>query len=1182
MVITVVTGTDPVANMAALQAAVNSAVGGDEVAAPVATYDGTLVLPTKIISAAAVIVRPVSFVGLPLAGTRIDPSHAVFMPKIRVLVNNAPGIRTCLPANGVANGYVIQCFEVEANAFAGGNLVELGNTNNQLSNKQDTLAKVPANLTLDRCYIHGTPFNGQKRGISLDGNHILVTECYISDCWSIGQDSQAISGFNGIGDYTVTNSYLEGSTENFLMGGSDPLIPNLVPTGLVFTRNDVEKPLAWRSPILSTPTGVMGSPTTGGTLPAGTYNYQVVAQRTSYQNNVARSTASSVVSVAVSPPDCAVTLTWNPVAGAQRYLVYRNGGLFFTVTGTTSFVDIGDPGTAGSIPTTPGTVRQVKNLLELKNFDTARIQGNRFTRTWRQAQDGYAILFTPANQNGGNNATAVRNVLFKCNWVRSAAGGFQITAHDSGGNHHVSQRTDGITIEGNLFTDLGSFWSSGSEVGRDFLIGTDDTGTNPREGVSRLTINHNTFIWSNGATRGFLYFYGFSQATGQYDALLSFVYTNNLTIRGTFGLFGANINEGLSCLTAYCPGFNYQKNAAAGTNVNLYPPNNFHPTLTFWQAQFTSYGGSAVDDYRILPGSPYEDAGTDGLDLGAMIDCINASYAGSAPPQTCTFTVSPPVLNVTSTAQVGTADVTTQGGCAWTAASNDGWITITAGASGTGNGTVVFDIAANTGIARLGTLTIAGSTVTVAQDAVPVACTYSATPLTFTSPDTGDTGLTVDVVTQPGCAWTAVSNDSWLTVTGGSSGTGSGTVTFDVDPNVGTSSRTGTLTVAGYTVTVTQAGTVCTYSTVLSDTAVQPAAGSTITATITTSSGCAWTASSNDAWLTLSASSGTDSGTVDITVAANALFTQRSGTVVIAGTLFTITQAAAIAPPPVCTFSVAPTTLAPTATGGTYSVTITASDPACAWVAVANDLWLGVTASFGSGSGSVGIIVASHSDTSPRTGTVTVAGEVITVTQAAAGCAYQVTPTGFQVSAAGRSDTISVLTQASCAWTAVSNDGWITVTAGDSGTGSGIVSFTVAPNTGATRIGTLTVAGQTVMVRQLRQGVPPPVFLPTDPRPLPSQFTDPDDYLDALAAWYAANIRSLLQEPKVCLQWSDDGGHTWSHEHWIGVGRLGQYKKRAIWHRLGSSRDRTYRVVMSDPWPWRLLDGYMRVTEGSE
>ena len=55
-----------------------------------------------------------------------------------------------------------------------------------------------------------------------------------------------------------------------------------------------------------------------------------------------------------------------------------------------------------------------------------------------------------------------------------------------------------------------------------------------------------------------------------------------------------------------------------------------------------------------------------------------------------------------------------------------------------------------------------------------------------------------------GCAWTARSNEAWITVTSGASGNGSGSVAFIVDGPQGKNDRTGTLTIAGHTFTVTQ------------------------------------------------------------------------------------------------------------------------------------------------------------------------------------------------------------------------------------------------------------------------------------------------------------------------------------------------------------------------------------------
>jgi hypothetical protein len=57
----------------------------------------------------------------------------------------------------------------------------------------------------------------------------------------------------------------------------------------------------------------------------------------------------------------------------------------------------------------------------------------------------------------------------------------------------------------------------------------------------------------------------------------------------------------------------------------------------------------------------------------------------------------------------------------------------------------------------------------------------------------------------------------------------------------------------------------------------------------------------------------------------------------------------------------------------------------------------------------------------------------------------------------------------------------------------------------------------------------------------------------------------LGADPQAMLRWSNDGGSTWSNEHWVSIGVQGRYKNRAIWRRLGQARDRVYEVVVTDP-----------------
>ncbi len=105
-----------------------------------------------------------------------------------------------------------------------------------------------------------------------------------------------------------------------------------------------------------------------------------------------------------------------------------------------------------------------------------------------------------------------------------------------------------------------------------------------------------------------------------------------------------------------------------------------------------------------------------------------------------------------------------------------------------------------------------GTTHTAATD-VPSdcggTCTFAISPTSASQPAGGGTG-SVSVTAGAGCNWTAVSNASFITSTSGASGTGSGTVNYSVAANTATTARTGTLTIAGLTFTVTQAGAVVT------------------------------------------------------------------------------------------------------------------------------------------------------------------------------------------------------------------------------------------------------------------------------------------------------------------------------------------------------------------------------------
>jgi hypothetical protein len=70
--------------------------------------------------------------------------------------------------------------------------------------------------------------------------------------------------------------------------------------------------------------------------------------------------------------------------------------------------------------------------------------------------------------------------------------------------------------------------------------------------------------------------------------------------------------------------------------------------------------------------------------------------------------------------------------------------------------------------------------------------------------------------------------------------------------------------------------------------------------------------------------------------------------------------------------------------------------------------------------------------------------------------------------------------------------------------------------------------------------------------------------------------------PQAMLQWSDDGGHTWSNEHWTSLGAVGAYGTRAVWRRLGQARDRVFRVIISDPVKRTLIGANLDAIQGTK
>ena len=482
-----------------LQAAIDAAQPGDTISLQAgATFTGSFFLPAKGGTAYITIRSSTPDSQLPAPGTRITPAYAPLLAKIASASGNA-AIRT----GAGSNYWRLQFLEFLPGSEASSiTLIEFGAGDAS----QNTLASVPHHLILDRSYVHGDPGYGLRRGVALNSGEAQIVGSYIADIKKVGKDTQTICGWNGPGPYLIENNYLEAAGENIMFGGSDPSIPNLVPSNITIRRNYITKPLKWMSE------------------------------------------------------------SWT-----------------------------------------------VKNLVEFKNAQSVVVDGNTIENVWAAAQQGYAILLTPRNQEGTAPWSAVRNVTVQNNVIRHVGAAFNISGYD---DLFPSQQTTNVVIRNNVIYDVSSSYATGGAMtsGRFVMM-----GNGPRD----VTIDHNTVDSSGSST---MYIYGGKSPTG--IQIPGLTITNNLMKRNYWGINGDVVGEGNAAFTTYAPSVVMLRNTVAAGITSMYPTGNFFPALTAWVDDFVN---AAAADYRLDSTSISRFAGTDGKDLGVNFTELNAAMA---PPVT--------------------------------------------------------------------------------------------------------------------------------------------------------------------------------------------------------------------------------------------------------------------------------------------------------------------------------------------------------------------------------------------------------------------------------------------------------------------------------------------------------------------------------------------------------------------
>ena len=443
-----------------------------------------------------------------------------------------------------------------------------------------------------------------------------------------------------------------------------------------------------------------------------------------------------------------------------------------------------------------------------------------------------------------------------------------------------------------------------------------------------------------------------------------------------------------------------------------------------------------------------------------MVSIAGQTFTVSQVGAACTFLVASNSAAHGAGQETNSVSVTTLIGCNWTVVNTNPWINVLSAANTTNSGVASYRVLANpTAIARTGVVSIAGQTFTVSQ--AGAACTF----LVASNSAAHGAGLetnSVSVTTLIGCPWTTVSTNAWIEILSAANTTNSGVASYRVLANPTAIGRTGVMSIAGQTFTVSQVGAACTFL-VASNSAAHGAGQETNSVSVTTLIGCNWTVVNTNPWINvLSAANTTNSGVASYRVLANPTAIPRTGVVSIAGQTFTVTQLGAA-----CSYTLGTNSATHGFSAETNAVSVTTLI-GCPWTVVNTNGWISIlSATNNTNSGGVSYSVQANPTALVRTGTVSIAGLNFSITQTGAPCTFLVASNSAAHGAGVETNSVAVTTLIGCTWSVVSTNAWIEILSAANTTNSGVVTYRVLTNNSVlSRTGTVSVAGQSFTVTQ--------------------------------------------------------------------------------------------------------------------
>lgn len=461
----------------------------------------------------------------------------------------------------------------------------------QIGSGQDTAREgVPHHFEFDRVYIHGqVEEDGPRICLVLNSAHTSITDSRVEHCVKQGEEGKAIAAWQAPGPVLIRNNYIAAGSINMLFGGDYVRIEGLVNGdngGFRIEGNHFTRPF-WTK--YSAGSGNPGPPS-GACSDYSRYldttsGQWYLCQGGSWTTGPLCSDGEYYRRTNVTQ-DCPSGACWKCASGLfTASTVYRGSGY------------------------------NTKNLFELKSMTNAYVTGNVFENNWVNSdQSGVAVwIISQVGQGNANGWVHGGKIRFVRNIVRNSSQGLRVAAE---GNTTFGIRNNYIEVRDNLLYGIGAtaYPTINSNDARplSFAGQCDD-----------CLFDHNTVV--SGTTGGT----GLAFDT---NPLQRFRLSNSISYNNQYGL---SYDGGIACT-------NYLPSPATMANTVLVNPGNTSWSTSSCGTNVRGIPNSTVlftsaSDFRLQPTSPYSAActtgcafaGTDGRDLGADIEAVEAATSGT-------------------------------------------------------------------------------------------------------------------------------------------------------------------------------------------------------------------------------------------------------------------------------------------------------------------------------------------------------------------------------------------------------------------------------------------------------------------------------------------------------------------------------------------------------------------------